>query len=81
MRYKHFYDRLVEIVKFTPLTGEDIRDVIKQICEVEISEDGIDYITERTGGKFRLIRHWMRRAERIANVNSLKQVTAGDLKR
>jgi hypothetical protein len=80
MRYKHFYDRLVEIVKFTPLTREDIISIVDQMCEVEISEDGIDYITEKTNGKFRLLRYWMRRAERLAKINDLKLITGRELK-
>ncbi len=80
-KYKHFYDRLVEIVQFSPLTREDLVSIVGQMCEVSISEDGVDYIIERTCGKFRLLRHWMRRAERLASINDLKIITAGDLKR
>jgi DNA transposition AAA+ family ATPase len=81
MRHKHFYDRLVEIVKFSTLTKKDIASIINQMCEVTILDDGIDYITERTGGKFRLLRYWMRRAEKLASVNNLSAISAGDLRR
>lgn len=79
MRYKHLYDRLTEIVKFTPLTKTDVASIVAEMCEVKISKDGLDFMAEKCGGKFRSLRYFIRKAERVANVNNLKQVTAGDL--
>jgi DNA transposition AAA+ family ATPase len=78
-RYKHLYDRIVEIIKFTPLTKNDVSSVIAQMCEVKVSKDAVDYMAEQSAGKFRSLRYWIRKAERVARVNNLNTVTAGDI--
>jgi DNA transposition AAA+ family ATPase len=82
MRYRHLYDRLSEaIVKFTPLTRQDIRSVIIQMCEVRLSDDAVDYLAEQTGGKFRSLISYMHRAEYISQIYGLKEITMKELKR
>jgi DNA transposition AAA+ family ATPase len=82
MRYRHLYDRLSEgIVKFTPLTHQDIKSVVTQMCEVRLSDDAIDYLAEQTGGKFRSLISYMHRAEYISQLNGLKEITMKEFKR
>lgn len=80
MRFKHLYDRIIEIVKFMPLTRQDIHVAINQMCEVKLLDDAVDYITAQTTGKFRGLIKYIHRAEYIARANNLKEVTAKNLK-
>lgn len=81
MRFKHLYDRLIGVVRFMPLSRQDIQSVITQMCEVRLSDDGIDFLIEETGGKFRSLILNIHRAEHIGRVNGLKEITAKHLKR
>jgi DNA transposition AAA+ family ATPase len=81
-RFPHLYDRLSEaIVKFIPLTYQDIKSVVTQMCEVRLSDDAIDYLAGQTGGKFRSLISYMHRAEYISQLNGLDEVTVKELKK
>jgi DNA transposition AAA+ family ATPase len=81
-RFPHLYDRLSEaILKFTPLTRQDIKSVITQMCEVPLSDDAIDYLAVQTAGRFRSVISYMHRAEFISQLNGLDEVTMKELKR
>ncbi len=80
MRYKHLWDRLSEIVKFTELTLADTADIAKQLCEVPLSDDAVSFI-HCEGTRFRKVMVWLYRAEAIAKMSRLDQVTAADLKK
>ena len=79
MRYKHLYDRLTEILKFEPFTINDIRNIIKQICEVEMTDCAVEYIFNKTN-RFRQIVKYINKAENIAEANGLKVLDSNTLK-
>jgi DNA transposition AAA+ family ATPase len=78
MRYKHLYDRFSEVVRFNPLTIEDVKAIAEQMCEVKLSQDAIQYIHSQAN-RFRRVVVWLYRAEAVAKVNSLKEVMAHHL--
>jgi len=79
MRYKHLYDRFSEIVRFHPLTVEDVRTIAKEMCEVEVTDDAISFIHSRAN-RFRRVIVWLYTVEKLARANGLKKVTAEHLK-
>lgn len=70
MRYKHLYDRISEIVKFKPFSYKDVKEIITQLSEVEITECAIKFIYSKSN-RFRQIVRIINRAEQIATANGL----------
>lgn len=70
MRYKHLYDRLSNVLKFEPFTKDDIKSIITQLCEIEITDCGINFIFNQTN-RFRQIVKFINKAEQVAKANNL----------
>jgi len=70
MRYRHLYDRVSEKLKFEPFNKEDIKTIIDQLCEVEMTECAINFIYNQTN-RFRQIVKLINKAENIAYANGL----------
>ena len=70
MRYKHLFDRISEIVKFEPFKEQDVKDIITQLCEIEISDCGVKFIYSQTS-RFRQIVKMVNKAEQLAKSNNL----------
>ena len=79
MRWKHLFDRFSEIVKFADFAEADVADMAEQLCEVTLTPDAITYIHSKAN-RFRRIIVELYRAEHVARTNSLKTVSAEDLK-
>lgn len=79
MRYKHLFDRISEIVKFEPFNEKDVRDILAQLCEVKITDDGIKYIYSQTS-RFRQIVKMTNKAEQLAKANNLSTLDEITLK-
>ncbi|MDD3014337.1 MAG: AAA family ATPase [Candidatus Gastranaerophilales bacterium] len=79
MRYRHLYDRISEKLKFEAFTQNDIKTIIEQISEVEITECGIRYIFSHTN-RFRQIVKLINKAENIAQANGLSIIDEITLK-
>jgi DNA transposition AAA+ family ATPase len=77
-RYTHLFSRFSEVVLFDKLTLADVVSIAEQICETKISKDGTAFIHRESDG-FRRIMVWLYRAEHLARVNGLKEVTAAHL--
>ncbi len=73
MRFKHLYDRFSEIVRFTPLSAQDVKSVAEQMCEVRLADDAVSYIHNQAN-RFRRVVVWLYKAEAIAKANSIKEV-------
>jgi len=79
MRYKHLYDRISEIIKFEPFSCRDVKEIITQLCEVEMTECAIKFIYSRSN-RFRQIVRIINRAEQIATANGLNTLDEITLK-
>ncbi len=77
-RFRHLFDRFAEVVEFTHLTLNDIKNVSVQNCEVKMSDDACAFIHRNTP-RFRQLNNWMRKAEHLARTNNLKEITAAHL--
>ncbi len=79
MRYRHLYDRISEKLKFELFTFSDIKAIIEQLCEVELTECAITHIYNHTN-RFRQIVKVINRAEGIAEANGISVVDEITLK-
>lgn len=70
MRYKHLYDRISEILKFEPFSQDDIKTIINQLCEIEMTDCAVRFIYSQTN-RFRQIVKMINKAENIAQANNL----------
>jgi DNA transposition AAA+ family ATPase len=78
-RHRHFCDRLAQVVKFHDLPLGDVRQVIASNCGVKLTDDAVKFIHRTSGGRFRQVKEWMEKAEQLAAVNSLKEISAANL--
>lgn len=69
-RYRHLYDRLSEILKFEPFTYEDVKSIVNQLSEIELTDCAINYIYNQSN-RFRQIVKFINKAENIAQANGL----------
>jgi len=78
-RFRHLFDRISAVVKFELFSEAEIKKLASQICEVALSDDAISYIHKQSKGKLRLTTTWMSRAEKLARLNGIDEVTAAHL--
>jgi len=77
-RYRHLYDRFIEVVRFQQLTRDDVTDLAEQLCEVRLTGDALDLI-HADAGRFRQVLKWFYKAEVLARVNGLEEIAAQHL--
>lgn len=70
MRYKHLYDRISEIINFKPFSYRDVKEIITQLSEVEMTECAMRLIYSKSN-RFRQIVRIINKAEQIATANGL----------
>ena len=59
-RYRHFFDRIVEIYKFTPFDIEDVREIVTTLSEINFDEDAIEWVHQKAN-RFRQIVNYANR--------------------
>ena len=79
-RFRHLYDRFTAVVRFELFDAEEIANLARQICEVPVSEDAVDFILKQGQGKLRMTTTWLSRGEMIAKRNKLEVITAANLR-
>lgn len=77
-RHKHLFDRVIEIYKFQPFDFEDVKNIVQTICEVEVSEDAVEFIFKQTN-RFRQLIKVISKIENIADTNGYKKITEKEL--
>lgn len=71
--FNHLYDRLSEIVKFEKFSKNDIKTIVQELSEVEMTECAIRYIYTNLN-RFRQIVKAINKAEIIAKANGLNSI-------
>jgi len=79
MRYRHLYDRVSEKLKFEPFSKKDIKIIIEQLSEVEMTECAVKHIFSQTN-RFRQIVKLINKAETLAHANGLSTIDEITLK-
>ena len=72
-KFNHLYDRLSEIVKFEKFSKTDIKTIVQELSEVEMTECAIRYIYTNLN-RFRQIVKVINKAEIIAKANGLNSI-------
>lgn len=72
-KFNHLYDRLSEIIKFEKFSKTDIKTIVQELSEVEMTECAIRYIYTNLN-RFRQIVKVINKAEIIAKANGLNSI-------
>ena len=72
-KFNHLYDRLSEIVKFEKFSKNDIKTIVQELSEVEMTDCAIRYIYTNLN-RFRQIVKVINKAEIIAKANGLNSI-------
>lgn len=72
-KFSHLYDRLSEIVKFERCSKADIKTIVKELSEIELTDCAIKYIYSNLN-RFRQIVKVINKAETIAKANGLSSI-------
>ena len=72
-KFNHLYDRLSEIVKFEKFSKTDIKMIVQELSEVEMTDCAIRYIYTNLN-RFRQIVKVINKAEIIAKANGLNSI-------
>ena len=72
-KFSHLYDRLSEIVKFERFSKADIKTIVKELSEIELTDCAIKYIYLNLN-RFRQIVKVINKAETIAKANGLSSI-------
>jgi len=73
LRYRHLYDRISEKLKFEPFSKKDVKTIIEQLSEIEMTDCAIKYIFSQTK-RFRQLVKLINKAENIAKANGLSTI-------
>ena len=72
-KFSHLYDRLSVIVKFERFSKADIKTIIKELSEIEMTDCAIKYIYSNYN-RFRQIVKVINKAETVAKANGLSSI-------
>lgn len=68
--------RITQWIEFSGLDMDDARQVAKELCEVEIKPDLVQYIHQQTNGNIGRIVIGLTKIEKYAEANGMKSVSA-----
>lgn len=78
---EHYFDRVNQFVKFERLDMEDIRLVVNEKSDIEMTDEVINYMMMQTNGKWRQIDKLIFLTEEFAKAKGLTSVTLDDIKK
>lgn len=77
-RYKHLFDRIIDIYKFEPFNLDDVKEIITTISEVYIEDEVIEEIHKRAN-RFRQIVKILSKIEHLAKSEGYTKITKEEL--
>lgn len=72
-KFSHLYDRLSEIIKFEKFSKADIKTIVKELSEIEMTDCAVKYIYSNLN-RFRQIVKIINKSEIIAKANGLNSI-------
>lgn len=75
-RYPQISSRVAQVVRFQPLTEQDVKLTALQLAEVKIGDDVVAELHRQSEGSMRLVMNGLATIERLARANGLDQVRA-----
>jgi hypothetical protein len=80
-RYPHLVDRIRDnFFEFRPLASEDVTNLAGELCEVNLTGQALEYISNNADGSLRRVETFVKQAEEAARVNHLREVDVCHLK-
>ncbi len=79
LRYKHLFDRFLDVLKYEPFGKADIAKIIEELSEVKMTECAKNLIFNKTN-RFRQIVKLINKSEQVAKANGLNSVDELTLK-
>ena len=77
-KYKHLFDRIVEIYRFSTFDLDDVKEIISSLCEVKIADETVETL-HRKSNRFRQIVKNIMAFENLAHTNGCKVITNKEL--
>ena len=77
-RYKHLFDRIIDIYKFEPFNLDDVKEIIRTISDVYIEDEVIEEIHKRAN-RFRQIVKILTKIEHLAQSEGYTKITKEEL--
>ncbi len=78
-RYRHLYDRISDIVQFKAFSVNDVREIVTQLCDVEVTEPAVNFIHVQAN-RFRQIVRLITKIEAVAATNNLEKLDENIIK-
>lgn len=73
-RYKHLFDRIIEIYKFVSFDFEDVKIIVNTLSEIPFEDSAIEVIYQKSN-RFRQIVKLILRFENLAKTNGYQEIT------
>lgn len=73
LRYNHLYDRVSEFCKFEEFVFNDIKEIVNELSEVEVTDEAIELLHKKAK-RFRQIVNYIDKMEKLALVNDINQI-------
>ena len=78
-RYPHLKDRIYKAFKFEPYDKQDIKQILSELSEIAITNDGLKYLATRHN-QLRQIVKLINKIEKLAKTNELKELNEKNLR-
>lgn len=78
-RYPHLKDRIYKAFKFEPYDKQDIKQILSELSEIPITNDGLEYLATRHN-QLRQIVKLINKIEKLAKTNELKELNEKNLR-
>ena len=78
-RYPHLKDRIYKAFKFEPYDKQDIKQILSELSEIPITNDGLEYLATRHN-QFRHIVKLINKIEKLAETNELTELNEKNLR-
>lgn len=78
-RYPHLKDRIYKAFKFEAYEKQDIKQILSELSEIQITNDGLEYLATRHN-QFRQIVKLINKIEKFAIINDLTELNETNLR-
>ena len=78
-RYPHLKDRIYKAFKFEPFGKQDIKQILSELSEIPITNDGLEYLATRHNQLRQMVK-LINKIEKLAKTNELKELNEKNLR-
>ena len=78
-RYPHLKDRIYKAFKFEPYDKQDIMQILSELSEIPITNDGLEYLAIRHNQLRQMVK-LINKIEKLAKTNELKELNEKSLR-